>query len=371
MYDSANPIDSERYRMPHKKLFIPGPTEVHPDVLKAMATPMIGHRSGDYTELQKRVTEKVQKLAYTANPILFSASSGSGLMEGAIRCCTAKKAIVFSVGTFGNRWYEIAQGNGVPADKHEVEWGTGTTPEIIDQRLSTGQYDCATVTHSETSTGVMNHLAELAPVFRKYPDVVWCIDAVSSFAGVKIEVDALGIDVMVSSSQKCLGLPPGLSLATFSPKAEKRAEGVKNRGSYFDLLQLLQFIREKNFQYPSTMSISHMFALDLQMDRIAREGLDNRFKRHAAMAKRVQDWAKKNFALYPAEKLASTTVTCIKNTRGISVAELNKELGKRNLALSNGYGKLKEQTFRIAHMGDLQMSDIDELLAAIEGILKL
>jgi aspartate aminotransferase-like enzyme len=357
--------------MPHKKLFIPGPTEVHPDVLKAMSTPMIGHRGSEYSELQKRVTEKVQKLANTASPILFSTSSGSGLMEGAIRCCTARRAIVFSVGTFGNRWFEIAQGNGVQADKHEVEWGHGLTPEEIDTQLATGKYDCATLTHSETSTGVMNHLAELAPVFRKYPDIVWCIDAVSSFGGVKIDVDGLGIDVMVTSSQKCLGLPPGLSLATFSAKAEKRAQSVKNRGYYFDLLQLLQFIREKNFQYPSTMSISHLFALDVQMDRIAREGVDARFARHAQMAKRVQDWARKHFALYPDERYASTTVTCIKNTKGISVADLNKELGKRNLTLSNGYGKLKEQTFRIAHMGDLQMSDIDELLGAIEEILRL
>jgi aspartate aminotransferase-like enzyme len=357
--------------MLHKKLFIPGPTEVHPEVLAAMSTPMIGHRSGDYTELQKRVTEKVQKLAFTANPILFSASSGSGLMEGAIRCCTAKKAIVFSVGTFGNRWYEIAQGNGVPADKHEAEWGKGTTPEIVHQYLSSGKYDCATLTHSETSTGVMNHLEDLAPVFRAYPDVVWCIDAVSSFAGVKIEVDKLGIDVMVTSSQKCLGLPPGLSLATFSAKAEERAKSVKNRGYYFDLLQLLQFIREKNYQYPSTMSISHMFALDRQMDRIGAEGFDNRFRRHEEMAAMVQGWAKKHFALYPEEGVASRTVTCIKNTRGISVADLNKELGKRYLTLSNGYGKLKEQTFRIAHMGDLQPSDIHELLSAVEDILKL
>ena len=357
--------------MPHKKLFIPGPTEVHPDILKAMATPMIGHRSGEYSELQKRVTGKVQKLAGTANPILFSASSGSGLMEGAIRCCTARRAIVFSVGTFGNRWFEIAQGNGVPADKHEVEWGQGLTPDIVDQYLSTGKYDCATLTHSETSTGVMNHLDEMAPVFRRYPDVVWCIDAVSSFGGVKIDVDALSIDVMVTSSQKCLGLPPGLSLATFSAKAEKRAQTVKNRGFYFDLLQLLQFIREKNFQYPSTMSISHLFALDVQMDRIEKEGADARYARHDAMAQRVQEWAKKHFALYPVEKYASKTVTCIKNTRGISVGDLNKELAKRNLTLSNGYGKLKEQTFRIAHMGDLQMSDIDELLHAIEEILSL
>jgi aspartate aminotransferase-like enzyme len=242
---------------------------------------------------------------------------------------------------------------------------------MIDEHLSTGKYDCATLTHSETSTGVMNHLEELAPVFRKYPDIVWCIDAVSSFGGVKVDNEALGIDVMVTSSQKCLGLPPGLSLCTMSPKAEKRAQSVKNRGYYFDLLQILQFIREKNFQYPSTMSISHMFALDVQTDRIMKEGIDARFARHDQMAKRVQDWAKKYFALYPVEKYASKTVTCIKNTRGISVADLNKELGKRNLVLSNGYGKLKEQTFRIAHMGDLQMSDIDELLGAIEEILKL
>ena len=357
--------------MPHKKLFIPGPTEVHPDVLAAMSTPMIGHRSSDYSELQKRVTEKVQKLAFTSNPILFSASSGSGLMEGAIRCSTSKRAIVFSVGTFGNRWYEIAQGNGVPADKHEAEWGHGITPDVVEKYLSTGTYDCATLTHGETSTGVMNHLEEMAPVFRKYPDIVWCVDAVSTFGGIKIDVDSLGIDIMVTSSQKCLGLPPGLSLATFSAKAEKRAQEVKNRGYYFDLLQLLQFIREKNFQYPSTMTESHIFALDLQMDRIAKEGLDARFKRHETMAKAVQGWAKEKFALYPDEAYASRTVTCIKNTRGISVGDLNKELGKRFLTLSNGYGKLKEQTFRIAHMGDLQMSDINELLGAIDDILKL
>ena len=146
---------------------------------------------------------------------------------------------------------------------------------------------------------------------------------------------------------------------------------MKNRGYYFDLLQLLQFIREKNFQYPSTMSISHMFALDVQMDRILKEGLEARFARHAAMAKRVQDWAKKHFALYPRSRTPRRRSPASRTRAGISVADLNKELGKRNLTLSNGYGKLKEKTFRIAHMGDLQMSDIDELLAAIEDILKL
>jgi aspartate aminotransferase-like enzyme len=357
--------------MAHKKLFIPGPTEVHPDVLKAMSTPMIGHRGSEYSELQKRLTEKVQALAGTKNPVLFSASSGTGLMEGAIRCSTQRRAIVFSVGTFGNRWKELADGNGVPADKHEAEWGTGITPEVVEEYLATGKYDCATLTHSETSTGVMNDLEALAPVFRAHPEIVWCVDCVSSFAGVRVDVDRLGIDIMVTSSQKCLALPPGLSLCTFSPKAEERAKGVKYRGYYFDLLQLASFIREKNFQYPSTMSIPHLFALDQQFERIAKEGIENRYRRHRDMAARVQGWAKKHFALYPAEGWASTTVSCIRNTRGISVADLNKELGKRDLNLSNGYGRLKEQTFRVAHMGDLSMSDIDGLLGAVEEILKL
>ena len=195
---------------------------------------------------------------------------------------------------------------------------------MVERYLSTGLYDCATLTHSETSTGVMNDIETLAAVFRKYPEVVWCVDCVSSFAGVRVDVDRLGIDVMVTSSQKCLALPPGLSLCTVSTRAEERAKGVKNRGFYFDLVNLLNFIREKNFQYPSTMTIPHLFALDVQMERIAKEGIENRYRRHREMAARVQSWAKRHFALYPAEPWASTTVTCIRNTRGISVADLNQ-----------------------------------------------
>ena len=218
----------------------------------------------------------------------------------------------------------------------------------------------------------MNHLEELAPVFRKYPDVVWCIDAVSSFGGVKIDVDAPGHRHHGDLQPE---VPRPSSRASASPRSlPRRRSGrsrVKNRGYYFDLLQLLQFIREKNFQYPSTMSISHIFALDIQMDRI----IEGRVRR-AVRAARADGAARAGLgeSTSPCTPWRSTprqTVTCIKNTRGISVADLNKELGKRNLTLSNGYGKLKEQTFRIAHMGDLQMSDIDELLGAIEEILKL
>jgi aspartate aminotransferase-like enzyme len=358
--------------MAHKKLFIPGPVEVDQGVLNKMATPMIGHRTVEWSDLQRRVSEKLQTLMYTGNPIILSASSGTGLLEMAIRCTTVKRAIVFSVGAFGNRWHGIAEGNGVPADKHEEQWGRGITPEVVERYLSTGKYDVATVTHNETSTGVMNHLEELAEVFRRFPEVVWCVDTVSSLGGVKIQVDELGIDICVTSSQKALGLPPGLSLASVSQKAKKHAAGVKNRGYYFDMLQLLKYVEERNFQYPSTPSISHTYALDFALERILnQEGLEARFERHRQMAEYVRSWAERYFALFPERMYASDTVTCISNTRAISVKDLNNKLAQRGFAISNGYGELKEKTFRIAHMAELRKADLEELLGHIEDILGL
>jgi len=355
----------------YKKLFIPGPVNVTEDVLQKMATPMIGHRTKEASILQRSISDKLRKLMYTQNEILLSTSSGSGLMEGAIRSCTQKRAAVFSCGNFGNRWFAMAENNNVPTDKFEVEWGLPNTAESIDQVLATGKYDLITVTHNETSSGVMNPVEEIAQVMKKYPEVIFCIDAVSSLGGAKIEVDKLGIDICITSSQKCLGLPPGLSLCSISEKALEAARKVKFRGTYFDLLQIYEYIQKKDYQYPSTPSVSHMFALDYQLDKILKEGLDNRFARHTEMANYVRAWAKEKFALLAQEEFASNTVTCVKNTREISVGDLNKALGGRGFMISNGYGKLKEKTFRIAHMADATLAEIKELLSIIDEILGL
>ncbi|MEG0238455.1 MAG: alanine--glyoxylate aminotransferase family protein [Clostridium sp.] len=357
----------------HKKLFIPGPVEVRSEVLKKMATPMIGHRSKDASVLQRRISDNLRKLFFTNSEILLSTTSGSGLMEGAIRSCTLKKAAVFSVGAFGKRWYQMAINNNVQADLFEIEMGKGITPEMVDDALKTGEYDLVAVTHNETSTGVMNPIEAIGEVVKKYPEVVFIVDAVSSAAGTKIEVDKFGIDICITSSQKALGLPPGMAVCTFSNKAKERAEKVPNRGFYLDLLSLYKYIQKKDYQYPSTPSLSHMFALDYQLDCIINEeGLENRFNRHLEMANRVRDWGRKYFELFPEKNdILSNTLTTIKNTRGISVANLNKELGERGFAISNGYGDLKEKTFRIAHMADCTMKDIDELLSNIEDILGL
>ena len=355
----------------HKKLFIPGPVEVRPDVLEKMATPMMGHRSKDASALQRGISEKLQQVFHTKNEILLSTSSGSGLMEGAIRCCTAKRAAVFSVGAFGKRWFEMAEANDVPADLFESEWGQPTTPEMIDNALKTGKYDCITITHNETSTGLMNPIAELAAVFAKYPEVVVCMDAVSSMGGTPIDVDGCGVDVCITSTQKALGLPPGMAICSVSEKAFANMEKVPHRGYYLDLLKLHEYIHKKDYQYPSTPSLSHMFAMDYQLDRILAEGLENRYARHQEMAALVRSWAKEYFALFADERYLSDTVTAVTNTRGISVGDLNKALGERGYQISNGYGKMKDKSFRIAHMADCTLPEVKALLAEISDILKL
>ncbi len=332
---------------------------------------MIGHRSKEASALQRRITEKMRELMFTRNKIVFSTSSGTGLMEGAIRSATKKKAIVFSIGAFGKRWYELAKLNGIDADLHEETPGQPTLPETVEKYLKTGKYDTVAITHNETSVGMTNPIESIATVISRYPDVVWMVDAVSSLGGIRLEVDRLGIDICISSSQKALALPPGLALASVSSKAEERFNIVGERGYYLDFKTMLKFIDQKDHQYHCTPSLSHLFALDFQMDRILKEGIENRFIRHIETGEFTINWANHFFRTYSAPGFESLTVTCIDNTRKISVSKLNNELAERGMVISNGYGELKDKTFRIAHMGELTIEDMMEVTGAIEEILKL
>lgn len=356
----------------HTKLFIPGPVDVRDDVLSKMSLAQISHRTKDASDLQRRISEKMQRIWKTKEQIILSTSSGSGLMEGAIRSCTAKRAAVFSIGAFGKRWYEMAIANGVEADLFESKMGDPTDLNMLDQALKSGKYDLVTITHNETSTGIANPIEEIAEVIKKYPDLVFCVDMVSSAAGHKVNIDELGIDIVITSSQKCLGLPAGLSICSFSSKAIERAKMVKNRGYYLDLLKLYNYIVKKDYQYPSTPSLPHMFALDYQLEYILIvEGLENRFQRHLDMAEMVRTWAREKFDLFGDERYLSRTVTAISNSRKIDVSDLNNKLKERGMMISNGYGDLKDKTFRIAHMGDTQIDDIEELLNNINDILNI
>jgi aspartate aminotransferase-like enzyme len=260
--------------------------------------------------------------------------------------------------------------NGVPYGKLEVPMGQAITPQLVDEALSEGEYDAITVCHNETSTGVMNPIPQIAELIHdKYPDVLILVDAVSGMAGSKIEFDAWGLDVCLAGVQKCFALPAGLTVCAVSDRARERALQVPARGHYFAYDQMDK--KYEAHQTPATPAISLIQALNQQMDDILAEGLENRWARHIEMAEIVRDWARENFAIYGDERYLSNTVTNIENTRGISVAGLNAELAERGAMISNGYGDLKEKCFRIAHMGDLQVSDIEWLLSQIDDILDL
>ncbi len=353
----------------HKKLFIPGPVDVLPEVLEKMSSPMIGHRSKDASALQESISGKLQKVMRTGNTIILSTSSGSGLMEGAVRCFTKNRAAVFSIGAFGDRWYKMCTANGVPADLIRSDLGQPTTPEMVREALRTGKYDLITITQNETSTGIRNPMKEISEVLKDFPEVILCVDTVSSMGGDDIPVDELGIDVCITSTQKCLGLPPGMSIASVSDRAIAKAEGIPNRGLYFDYVELYKFVKEKPYQYPSTPSLAHMFALDYQLDRILKEGLEARYQRHLALSSRVWEWGRKHCELYSNPQYLSVTVTCLKNTFGIEFSKMNAAMGKRGFQLSNGYGALKDITFRIAHMADMTVEEMDDMLRNLEEVI--
>ena len=354
----------------YKKLFIPGPTHVRERILQAQTAPMIGHRSKEYAALQAEVTAKLQQLLYTEQRVYLYASSSTGVMEGSVRQASAERVLNTACGAFSKRWHEITAANGVPCDKVEVPMGQAITPELVDDALAKGDYDAITVVMNETSTGLMNPVKEIASLVReKYPDVLILVDAVSCMAGAKIEFDTWGLDVCLAGVQKCFALPPGLTICAVSDRARGRAQQVASPGYYFSYGQMDK--RYERHQTPATPAVSLIQALNLQMDDILAAGLEARWERHEAMAAAVQDWARRHFALYSDERYLSPTVTNVHNTRGISVAALNEELGKRGAMISNGYGDLKERCFRIAHMGDLTMEDVQWLLEQIEDILGL
>ncbi len=352
-----------------KKLFIPGPIEVAPEILQAMATPMIGHRMPEYAKLHKGVTDKLKELLFTREKVFLATSSAFGVMEGAVRNLVSKRCANFCNGAFSDKWHDVTKRCGKEADAVKVEWGQPITPELVDSTLASGKYDAITLIHNETSTGVMSPLPEIAAVLRKYPEVVSIIDTVSSMSAVKIPLDELGIDCCIFGVQKAFALPPGLAVFTASSKALERCKTIEGRGYYFDFLEFAAADEKDNT--PSTPCISQIYALALQLERIFAEGLEKRWQRHRDLAGYVRGWvAARGFDFLAAEPYRSMTLTCAVNSRDVDLAELKKRLGERGYAFDNGYGKLKGKTFRIAHMGDMQLADLEDFTGQIDDIMK-
>jgi aspartate aminotransferase-like enzyme len=355
--------------MTHIKLFSPGPVEVSEKTMRAFSKPMIGHRSKDFQALNAAIQPGLQELFYTKQPVFVSTSSAWGVMEGAIRNLVSKKVLTCMSGAFSDKWFDVAKKCGKQAEALQVEWGQPILAADIDAKLATGEFDAVTLIHNETSTGTLNPLWEIAAVVKKYPEVQFIVDTVSSFTTMKIPFDELGIDLMLAGTQKALALPAGAAVFACSEKAYAKAATLKDRGYYFDILEFKK--NQENSMTPTTPSISHFYALQSKLEDIAAEGIENRYARHLANAKLARAWAKKHgFTLFPKEGYESISLTCVANTRNIDVSKLISTLKtKHACTIDGGYGKIKGTSFRISTMGDESTETIRQLLGWLDECL--
>jgi aspartate aminotransferase-like enzyme len=352
------------------KLFTPGPVEVPKRILEELAKPNDTHRSKAYEELHHETTTALQRLLFTRNGCLIFASSASGLMEGCVRNLVNnnEKILTLSIGAFGDRWHEIALNNGKDSTLVAKEWGTALSPEFVEQALSKEKYHVVLLQSNETSTGVYNPLEEILPTIKDHGALA-CVDATSSMAGVKLEVDKLGIDVCLASVQKCFALPPGIAVCSISDDALQKARQVKNRGYYFDFISMMK--KNEVNQTPNTPSIPHIRALRAQLAYILNdEGLDNRFKRHAQLGKRVRMWARDiDIEMFSEKGYESNTVSTMRNNLNLNYSHMISLLLLKGFRIVNGYGQLKDKTFRIGHMGDMTLPELEEMLKHLTDII--
>ena len=358
------------------RFFLPGPTEVRPEVLEAMVRPVIGHRGEDMVRLLTGMDAALRGVFRTERPVYISTSSATGFMETAITNLSRGRILCLVGGAFGARFHKIAERCGRPADALAVQWGTPHTPAILREALesSPGVYDLVTVVHSETSTGVLNPVAELAAVVREHDDTLIVVDGVTSVGGARVEFDAWDLDFLLTGSQKALALPPGLALAAASHRALERAEEIPVRSYYFDLLEFER--RAPEFQTTNTPAVNLFFALEAQLERITREGLEERWARHQAMAERTWAWVEDlghrtglDFSVLAPEGYRSPTVTAVTLPEDLSGPDIVAAAWARGFTLAPGYGKLKPSTIRIGHMGDHTMAELEALLVVLDEVI--
>lgn len=351
------------------KLFIPGPVDISAETYEAMHQPMVGHRSIDFANTYGNIQPSLQSVFGTSRPVFLSTSSAWGVMEGAIRNLVQKKALNLCCGAFSDKWHDVTLRCGKEAEKIQVPWGKHICPEAVRDKLAEGGFDTVTLVHNETSTGVMNPLAEIAAVVNEFPDTLLVVDAVSSLSAVPVDMDRLNLDVVLADTQKALALPPGMVVFAISEIALERAHNTPDRGFYFDFIEFEQNAAKNNT--PTTPAISIIYALQQKMHAIQQEGLDNRFKRHAKLNDMIHNWVSKHdFKHFAEEGFRSKTLTAISNNKAIDIPNFIETLRKKhNVLINGGYGKLQGKTFRISNMGNETESTIAELIEMLDDVI--
>lgn len=351
------------------RFFLPGPTEVRPEVLAAMNQPVIGHRGPEMSALLRQVDPGLRALFQTERPVYVATTSATGLMEAGVRCGVRRRALALVNGAFAERFRDLLGDCGRECESYTVPWGEAHDPAEVERRLRNGDFDAVTVTHSETSTGVLNPLAEVVEAARAVSDdILVLVDGVTSVGGAPVETDAWGLDWTFTGSQKAMALPPGLAFGTASQRMLDRAATLSGRGQYFDLLEF--DAQWRKFQTPQTPAVSLIYALVEQLGRMQQEGMGARLQRHRQMAERCWRWAEDlGLQLFAPEGYRSPTVTTISLPADQPGSRVAARLAERGYTIGAGYGKLKDATIRIGHMGDHTVEELDALLGELEEVL--
>jgi len=351
------------------RFFLPDLSEVNPDVLDAIAQPMIPHRGQKMVELLKRLNQGLQRLFRTDRNVSIGTCSATAFMEMAVRSGVRGRALCLIGGAYGERFAGITESVGLDVVRLNVPLGRTIEPDMLEDALRRSQVDAVTLVHSETSTGALAPLEELAAVVHGFDDVLLLVDGVTSVGASPVETDSWDLDYVFTGSHGALALPPGLALAAASERMCERAKSIPERGAVLDLVAFQE--AADAFQPTYTPAIPFLFGLDRQLTRIEESGgIEARWDRHDAMRAALEDWAENEgsdlgFGFLPDAGRRSWAVSCLTVPKGTLGRRLAKTLENEGFSIGSGYGKLKQNTIRIGHMGD---HSVDELVALLEAL---
>ncbi|NUO92966.1 MAG: alanine--glyoxylate aminotransferase family protein [Gemmatimonadaceae bacterium] len=357
--------------LPNGTFFFPGPTEVRAPVLAAMTQPMIPHRGAAFESLFRRLQDSLRTIFGTTRPVYLSSSSATGLMEAGVRAAPTGRILCVVNGAFSARFAAIAQACARETDLLEVPWGGTVDLDQLADRLRATRYAALTIVHSETSTGARQDVRTATRLAREH-GAVCLVDSVTGIGGAELRFDEWELDYALTGSQKALALPPGLAFAAASESFIAGARTTPGRGLYFDLVEFDAYARKD--QTPNTPAIPLFFAADVQLDAIVREGMPARWARHAAMAARTYEWVDgvrarhgEAFGVLARAGHRSPTVTSITLPESLPSSTLLTAIRERGFTIGSGYGKNKDTTVRIGHMGDHTLEGLERCLAACDA----
>ncbi len=356
------------------KLFTAGPVACFPEVLEAMRIQMLSHRSDEYRALHRDTVQRLAEfLEARKSTVLLIPASGTGFMEASIRNAVTPrgKVLVTIIGAFGKRYREVVESNGRIPVVLEKPPGEPVLPEELDDALKKNpDVEAVTITYNETSTGVLNPLPELAKVVKEHDKLLF-VDAVSAMGAADIRVDEWGIDLVFASSQKAFGVPPGLAMAAVSETVFEKAEGMKERGWYFDLLKIKKYL-DTQWSTPSTPPIPQIAGLNAVLRIIERMGGKEAWlKMYSDRAEKIRSGVVEiGLELFARVGYRSPTITVVKAPEGVRGIDVYNAMRKRGFEIAKGYGPVKEYTFRIGHMGYITDEDIEELLRNLKIVIE-